>query len=179
MAEFPFHILIKCNHPEENTEHILCKALLRFIPGRRKVYDAVWNDKSVIVKVFTHKISAKRHLEREWKGLSLLQKRGLSSPLPLFYGKTEKGKWAVVVEKIANSSTVLDTLQKTKDPAQKSNLLVLTCKELAKQHNKGVLQKDLHLGNFLTGDDEIFALDAGQMRFLSGVFCFLKSIQNC
>jgi tRNA A-37 threonylcarbamoyl transferase component Bud32 len=178
MVEFPFHILIKCNHPKEHTEHILCKALLRFIPGRRKVYDAVWNDKSVIVKIFTHKISAKRHLNREWQGLSLLQTRGLSSPLPLFYGKTEKGKWAVVVAKIAGSSTVLGALQKIKDPAQKSNLLVLTCKELAKQHNKGVLQKDLHLGNFLIGDDKIFALDVGQMRFLRGEVSRKRSISK-
>jgi len=43
--------------------------------------------------------------------------------------------------------------------------LVLVCKELAKQHNKGVLQKDLHLGNFLLGGDKVFALDTGQMRF--------------
>ncbi|MGD8787465.1 MAG: lipopolysaccharide kinase InaA family protein [Phycisphaerales bacterium] len=166
MAELPFHILINRDCPEGQTEHLLCTALLRFIPGRREVYDAVWNDKSVIVKVFAHKINARRHLRREWKGLSLLQKRGLSSPLPLFYGKTEKGKWAVVVEKIADSSTVLDTLQKTKDPVKKLNLMTLACNELAKQHNKGVLQKDLHLGNFLSDGDKIFALDVGQMRFL-------------
>jgi tRNA A-37 threonylcarbamoyl transferase component Bud32 len=46
-------------------------------------------------------------------------------------------------------------------------LLALVCKELAEQHNKGVLQKDLHLGNFLLGDDKVFAIDPGQMRFFS------------
>ena len=165
MAEFPFQLLIKRTYPEKRTERLLCTALLRVVPGRRKVYDAMWNDKSVIAKVFSHKISARRHLKREWQGLSLLASRGLSAPEPLFYGHTEDGRWAVVVQKIAESSTVLEVFQETHEPAKKLDLLVLVCKELAKQHNKGVLQKDLHLGNFLLGGDKVFALDTGQMRF--------------
>jgi len=165
MAEFPFQLSIKHTYPEKRTERLLCTALLRVIPGRRKVYDAMWNGKSVIAKVFSHKISARRHLKREWQGLNLLVSRGLSAPEPLFYGHTEDGQWTVVVQKIAESSTVLDVFQETHEPAKKLDLLVLVCKELAKQHNKGVLQKDLHLGNFLLGGDKIVALDAGQMRF--------------
>ena len=166
MAEFPFQLSIKHTYPEKRTERLLCTALLRVIPGRREVYDAMWNDKSVIAKVFSHKISARRHLKREWRGLSFLASRGLSAPKPLFYGRTEDRRWAVVVEKIADSSTVLDVFQETQDPAKELDLLVSVCKELAKQHSKGVLQKDLHLGNFLLGGDNVFTLDAGQMRFL-------------
>ncbi len=178
MAEFPFHILIKREHPKKHTESLLCTSRLRFIPGRREVYDAVWNDTNVIAKVFTHKFSARRHLKREWQGLSLLQKRRLSSPAPLFYGKTENNRWAVVVEKIADSSTVLDVFQKTQDPVKKLDLLVLVCNELAKQHNKGVLQKDLHLGNFLLANNKIFALDVGQMRFFQGEVGRKRSISQ-
>jgi tRNA A-37 threonylcarbamoyl transferase component Bud32 len=144
----------------DKEESLSCTALLRAIPGRREVYDALWNDKSVIVKVFSHK----RHLKREWEGLSKLTKLKLNSPEPLFYGKTEDGRFAVVVEKITGSSTVLDAFQT--EPNKKLDLLVLVCKELAKYHTKGVLQKDLHLGNFLLADDKVFLLDPGQMRFL-------------
>jgi len=191
MAKFPFQLLIKSASWKNKDESLTCTALLRAIPGRRQVYDAFWDGRGVIVKVFSHKISAKRHLKREWRGLSLLQRRGLSSPAPLFYGRTEDGQWAVVVEKIANMSTVLDVLGETTDEAKKLELLALVCKELAEQHNKGVLQKDLHLGNFLlgpvrnstrkkpdvpgqegkisngVGGDKVFALDPGQMRFFS------------
>jgi len=167
MAKFPFQLLIKSASWKNRDESLTCTALLRAIPGRREVYDALWDGRGVIVKVFSHKISAKRHLKREWRGLSLLQRRGLSSPAPLFYGRTEDGQWAVVVEKIADMSTVLDVLGETTDEAKKLRLLALVCKELAEQHNKGVLQKDLHLGNFLLGDDKVFALDPGQMRFFS------------
>jgi tRNA A-37 threonylcarbamoyl transferase component Bud32 len=35
---------------------------------------------------------------------------------------------------------------------------------LARKHNKGILQKDMHLGNFLLKDNKVFLLDAGQMK---------------
>jgi tRNA A-37 threonylcarbamoyl transferase component Bud32 len=166
MAEFPFQLVINRTYPRKYTENLMCTTLLRAIPGRRKVYDAVWDNKSVIAKVFSHKIHARRHLRREWLGLKRLASHGLSAPEPLFYGQTEDGKWAVVVEKIAESSTILDIFFKTPEPTKKLSLLLMICKEVAKQHTKGILQQDLHLGNFLFRDDKIFALDVGQMQFL-------------
>ena len=166
MAEFPFQLLINCTYPRKRRECLLCTALLRTIPGRRMVYDASWGNRSVIAKVFSHKISARRHFKREWRGLKLLASHGISAPEPLFYGYTEDGHWVVVVQKIPESSTILDIFLKTPDPAKKLSLLVLICKEMAKQHIKGILQKDLHLGNFLLREDKVFALDPGQMQFL-------------
>lgn len=142
-----------------------CTSILRTLPGRRQVYDAVWNDSNVILKIFTHRFSKHRHLKRDWKGLVRLQSRELNSPAPLFYGKTEQGCWVVVTEKIQDSSTVLDTFNKLTHWSEKLNLLLILCREIARQHNKGVLQKDLHMGNFLLQRNKIFALDPGQMRF--------------
>jgi tRNA A-37 threonylcarbamoyl transferase component Bud32 len=202
MDEFPFQLLIKRDSPNTQTESLLCTALLRAIPGRRQVYDALWNGKSVIVKVFSHKISAKRHLKKEWQGLNLLQSRGLNAPQPLFYGQTENGQQAVVMEKIIDSTTALDAIRKTPDETAKLNLLAQICEELARQHNKGVLQKDLHLGNFLVSPvrnstgripdaaaekgkisngvsgDKVFVLDPGQMRFFSHQISKEKSISQ-
>lgn len=96
----------------------------------------------------------------------MLESHGISAPEPLFYGNTEDGHWVVVAQKIPESSTILDIFLKTSDPSKKLSLLVLICREMAKQHIKGILQKDLHLGNFLLREDKIFALDAGQMQFL-------------
>jgi tRNA A-37 threonylcarbamoyl transferase component Bud32 len=132
----------------------------------------------VIVKVFSDRISARRHIKREWRGLSLLQARGLSSPEPLFYGQTEAGQWAAVVKKIADSSTVLDILGETTNKAKRIDLLVPVCKELAKQHSKGVLQKDLHLGNFLVAGGKVFALDPGQMQFFPRQIAPKRSISQ-
>ncbi|MHC4763175.1 MAG: lipopolysaccharide kinase InaA family protein [Planctomycetota bacterium] len=166
MIEPPFQLLIKNSCSNNRQESLRCLALLRAISGRRRVYDALWNNREVIVKVFPHKISAARHLKREWRGLSLLRERGLNAPEPLFFGKTEDSDLAVVMEKIADSSTAIDVFNRATNPAARFNLLILTCKELAKQHSRGVLQKDLHLGNFLLQGEDLFTVDPAQMRFL-------------
>ncbi|MEE9371084.1 MAG: lipopolysaccharide kinase InaA family protein, partial [Sedimentisphaerales bacterium] len=138
----------------------------------------LWNDRDVIVKVFSHKISAKRHLKREWRGLSILRQRGLSSPEPLFFGQTEDGQWTVVVEKIINALTIGEVWDNTTDAGKKRELLCAVSGELAKQHSKGVLQKDLHLGNFLLSGDKVFTLDLGQMQFFSRPITRSKSISQ-
>ena len=166
MTNLPFQLSVERCFPEKHTETLTCTALLRSVPGSRDVYDARWNNRAVIVKIFSHKIRAGRHLKREWRGLNILRSRGLSCPGPLFTGRTETGQRSMVVEKIGDSSTTLDAFNKTSEPAEKLDLLVLVCQELAKQHSKGVLQRDLHLGNFLLAAGKVFALDAGQMRFL-------------
>ncbi len=168
MAEFPFQLSIKSTSSENKEEFVTCTALLRVIPGRRKVYDACWNGRDVIVKVFSDKISSRRHLQREWRGLSILRQRGLSSPEPLFFGQTEDGQWTVVVEKIIDALTIREVWDNTTDAGKKRELLCAVSEELAKQHSKGVLQKDLHLGNFLLQKERLFFLDPAQMRFLSG-----------
>jgi tRNA A-37 threonylcarbamoyl transferase component Bud32 len=167
ISDVPFQLVIKRNEPHKQSEHLSCTKLLRFVPGRRKVYEALWNDKEVIVKVFTHTLSAKRHLRREWKGLNNLATRKLNAPKPLFFGKTDNGQWVVVAEKISASLTALEIYQKLHDSREKLELLTLIGRELAKQHIEGVMQKDLHLGNFLVQGNDVFLLDAGQIWFYS------------
>jgi tRNA A-37 threonylcarbamoyl transferase component Bud32 len=165
MDEFPFQLIVKGTSLNKGKEFLLCTDLLRIVPGRRAIYDATWNDKSVVAKVFSHKIHARRHLRKEWRGLIQLQKLGLSSPRPLFTGRTEDRQWIIVLEKLAESATILDVLNDTTDKEKETDLLIRVYRELAKQHNKGVMQKDLHLGNFLLAGNKIYALDPSKMKF--------------
>ncbi|MHC4068326.1 MAG: lipopolysaccharide kinase InaA family protein [Planctomycetota bacterium] len=178
MADFPLQLSIKKIWPGSNTEPVTCNGLLRAVPGNREVYDAFWNDREVIVKVFSNKIRAKRHLKREWKGLLMLQERGVNAPTPLFYGQTENGQWAVVLEKITNASIALDLFNEIQKPAEKLDLLIPICKELAGQHKKAVIQKDLHLGNFLLVKNRVFSLDPGQIKFLLKPISRKKSLSQ-
>jgi tRNA A-37 threonylcarbamoyl transferase component Bud32 len=178
MAEFPFQLLIKRASSQDKEESLLCTDLLRAVPGKRAIYDAMWKDTNVIVKVFSHKIKAKLHFKRELKGLNQLQKRGLRSVVPLFWGETDDGRRAVVLEKIVDSATVLDVMSETVDKRSKLDLFVRVCRELAKQHSNGVLQKDLHLENFLLADDQLYSIDPSQMVFLPDQVSRKKSISQ-
>jgi len=116
LSEYPFQLIIKNIHSGGKKESLLCNALLRSIPGRRKVMDAIWNGKSVVVKIFSDKFRSKRHLKREWKGLINLKNRKLNVPEPLFCGRTENYDWAIVTEKISGSLTAMEALEKLEKP---------------------------------------------------------------
>lgn len=178
MAQIPIQLSIDCIFPKGKIESLTCTSLLRVVPGSREVYEASWDDRAVIAKVFFHKIKARYHLRREWRGLNLLQDRGLNCIRPLFCGHTDDGRWAVVVEKVLESETAKDIFENTSQTSERLKLLRLICEEIAKQHEKGVLQKDLHLGNFLLRGETAFALDPGTMKFFSHPIPRLKGISQ-
>ena len=167
-SEYPFQLSIINTYSGGNKESLLCKELLRYLPGKRKVFDAVWNDREVIVKIFSDRFKAKHHLKKEWSGLVNLKNRKLNAPEPLFYGRTENSNWAIITEKITGSSTALEILEKYDNHNQKKDFMALICKQLATQHINGVLQKDLHLENFLFAHNKIYTLDPGQIKFFTG-----------
>ncbi len=165
MAAFPFELRINSIPSDKGAESVLCREYLRVVPGRREVYDGVWDGRSVVVKVFSHRIGAAGRLRKELEGLQRLESCGVNTPKLLFYGKTSDGRFAVVTEKIADSSTVMEVFSRAGTKAEQADLLVRLCRELAMQHTKGLLQQDLHLGNFLLDGEKIYALDPGQIRF--------------
>jgi tRNA A-37 threonylcarbamoyl transferase component Bud32 len=85
---------------------------------------------------------------------------------------------AVVVEKMVDCPTFLDIFNGAREKAVRMDLLLRVCRELAMQHQRGVLQKDLHLGNFLLAAERVLVLDPGQMRFFSHPVTRKKSISQ-
>jgi len=138
MATFPFKLRIDCISSDKGAESVLCREYLRVVPGRREVYDGVWDGRSVVVKVFSRAIGAAGRLRKELQGLHWLESCGVNTPKLLFYGKTSDGRFAVVTEKIADSSTVMDVFEKAGTKAEQADLLMRLCRELASQHTKGL-----------------------------------------
>ncbi|MFC1677737.1 lipopolysaccharide kinase InaA family protein [Planctomycetota bacterium] len=177
MSEFPFQLSVTSVYPEKKTVVLTCKSVLREVPGSRVVYDAAWDGRDVIVKQFLHKLNGSIHLKKEWGGLSKLRDRQLNAPEPLFYGKSQAGP-VLVMAKIPDPLTAMDVFLDNDGRSNRLDLLKLICSELARQHRQGVLQKDLHLGNFLLSDDKVFAIDSGQMKFVDGEVSREKSISQ-
>ncbi|MHC4501446.1 MAG: lipopolysaccharide kinase InaA family protein [Planctomycetota bacterium] len=167
MTRFPFSVTIKAASANSPPQTVTCVGLLRDLGRKRQVLEATWDGRAVIAKIFGDPIKARYHTLREWRGLKHLQERGLNSPAPLFQGKSERYGWVVVTEKIPDAANVRQVWDQTTDPARRRELLCRVSEELARCHNKGVLQKDLHLGNFLLAGGRVFGLDPAQMRFLS------------
>jgi tRNA A-37 threonylcarbamoyl transferase component Bud32 len=162
----PFELSIKRPGQHRGTERVLCKGYMRVIPGNREVLDATWNNREVIVKAFSWNFVAWYRLRKEWKGLSSLRRRGINAPKPLFYGKTQDGRWAVVMKKVTDSAT-LSKIFNNAEKKERIELLTRVSGELARQHEKGVLHKDLNFGNLLLNGEKIFTIDPMRTHFFS------------
>ncbi|HPS55961.1 MAG TPA: lipopolysaccharide kinase InaA family protein [Sedimentisphaerales bacterium] len=178
MNDFPVQLEINRLSDTKTIENVSCYELLREIAGKRQVYDGIWDGKAVIVKIFLDPISANRHFKKEWQGMKKLQELGLNGAKPLFYGKGKNDSWVIVSENLVGAETVLCAMPQCKSKEAKIELVLKVASELARQHVKGVIQKDLHLGNFMIKDDTIYALDPGQMSFSPKALSRGKSLCN-
>lgn len=177
MSNDPFTLTIAMSSPRGRCTEVVCREVMRALGKTRTVYDATWQDRRVVVKVFAKFGKARYHAMREWRGLKQLEARRLSGPLPLFFGPCPQG-WAVATEYIENAVTGRELWRAADTMDKKVRLLSLVARQLAGQHDKGVIQSDLHLGNFMVRGEEIFALDPAMMRFARGPIGRRRSISQ-
>jgi len=164
MAEDAVPFTMEIASPDGRRIPVVCLDVVRAVEKTRTVYQALWEDRPVIVKVFTKWPKARYHAIREWRGLRQLEVRQLNTPKPLFRGRTGRG-WAVVTERIENAITARELWDSLDTLEHKTCLLSKIGRQLARQHIQGVIQADLHLGNFLVRGTEIFILDPAMMCF--------------
>jgi len=138
---------------------------LRTVPGTREVFEASWDGRNVVAKVFSHAVKARLHQWRERRGLRRLAERKIKAPVLLFSGRTREGRWAVVTEWIPGGRTGHELWTQAETAERKLAVLRAVTAELGRQHAKGVVQADVHLNNFMLADDAVYALDVAQMRF--------------
>lgn len=178
MSNLPFEISVNTLRPNRKKHVVKYLRILRDVPGKRCVYEALWNNRKVIAKVFQNSPGASRRLRKEWQGMQELVCRKINTPEPFFYGTTEQDQQVIVSEQIADSATAIEIYQRDLGKAGRFNLLRSIIKELAALNSKGVFQKDVHLGNFLVSDKRVFALDAGTMVFYPGPLPRDKSLKQ-
>jgi len=176
MAHCPFEITIKAEPPETNAQKVICQELLRDIPGKRQIYSSLWEKQPVIVKIFADSVKSNRHLKRELSGLQKLRSRNLNCPAVLFAGRTNRASRVLVTKKITDAPTALEIFANLSSAEEKLDLLLIIVEELASHHDKGVLQKDLHLGNILIKGRKAFIIDSAGMRFYNNAVNKKKSL---
>ncbi|MFA5554209.1 MAG: lipopolysaccharide kinase InaA family protein [Phycisphaerae bacterium] len=167
MDSLPFEITVNTIEPRKTKLMLKCTGLLREIPGKRRVYQGQLDGQNVIAKFFAGKFRASFQARKDWDGFKNLISRKLNSPELCYYGYTEDGCRCVITKQILNCQTALELYQKDSNHQNRLNIIAMIAKELAKLNNAGVFQKDTHLGNFLIRNEDVFALDVGQMTFSS------------
>ena len=155
--ELPFHLLMKTN---DFTSELVCTQILRIIPGKRLVCAGEWDKKPVVVKIFLSSRGAGRRCVREIKGVNALKNAGIKTPALLFQGNLlQDGTPLLVFEKIIPAHNPQKAVLKAKTDEKRCELLKQITVVIAEQHETGLKQKDLHLGNFLLSDNDIYTID--------------------
>ena len=130
-------------------QRVVCSATLRSQPGRRFVAAAMIDGQRAVLKAFFGP-RAQSDFGRERRGVAALQAARLPTPKLLASGR---GGGALVLA---------FEYMEGRAPTAADGEAVLAL--LAQLHDRGLRQRDLHLGNFLVCDGRLLAIDGGGIR---------------
>jgi len=155
--EVPFRLLLKS---EGSSIELICESIARIIPGKRLVCIGKWNDKPVAVKIFLNSQSAGHHCKREIKGINALKNAGIKTPDLLLQSNLQQDDTPVLVfQRVMPALNPHEVFDMAETDEKRSELLKRIAVVIAEQHEAGLKQKDLHLGNFLLSDNDIYTID--------------------
>ncbi len=148
---------------------LYCEKVIRVIPGKRIVVFGEWDHKPVVAKLFFNRSKAKKHLQRDLKGIEILTTANVPTPKLYFDGTDVKKHIHVLIfEKITDSCNLDLLWQEKTDVEEHTPLMRAVTIELATQHVMGIVQRDLHLKNFLVTSKTIYTLDGGSIEYFEG-----------
>ncbi|TAK74826.1 MAG: hypothetical protein EPO11_06350, partial [Gammaproteobacteria bacterium] len=169
----PFHLSLA------EDQRLFAENIVRIIPGKRLVAFGVWQDKSVVAKLFFDPKHAKRHVEKELAGLKALRDNKIPTPALYYNGWSEdKRVYVLLFERIFESKSLDEIWQEKESTESLLPLMQAIIKELATQHVLGVMQHDLHLKNFLITRKRIYTLDAAQIELFPSILSKKQSMEN-
>lgn len=126
---------------------------LRLLPGKRLVARAIWRGETVLAKLFFRQ----KNWHDENAGFQRLQASGLATPAQLLTQSIEDG--GVVLYQFIDCATPLDVLWGELNHQAKQQHLTQIKQVLAQLQSAQLVQRDLHLGNFLLQHDKLWVID--------------------
>lgn len=158
---------------------VYCEKIVRSLPNKRLVAFGTWNEQPVVVKLFYDSSGLKRHYERELAGIESLLSSGVPTPRILFHGPLfDKRAYVFVFEKITDACDLNELWQQKSSPEELMPIMQAMTLELATQHVLGIMQRDLHLKNFLLKGKNIYTLDGGSIETFHALLPKKKSIDH-
>lgn len=144
------------------SEQVAIIQWLRVLPGKRLVGRGEYQGRPVLAKLFVGS-GADRHAERELAGIAALGAADIPTPKIVASGAIEGGGYYLLTEFLADAETLQAKWEAlpaaNPGDAEASRLLSMALRSLAQMHAKGLLQGDLHLGNFLLAGTDLYVID--------------------
>jgi tRNA A-37 threonylcarbamoyl transferase component Bud32 len=155
----------------EDGDIVTVSRLLRALPGKRLVGEALWRDRRVLAKLFVAR-SGGRHWARERQGLAALSDAGLPTPAKVGDGRLDGGGHFLLTEFLDDSLTLAERWSAVEtlpsgDP-RALNILRPAFALIGRLHAAGLVHTDPHLGNFLEHRGALFLIDGDGIRRVRG-----------
>ena len=144
-------------------EPLHVERILRLLPGKRMVYAGSWRGQPVVAKVYSDPKRHAVHAEREVKGATALLEHGLPAPR-LLHRLVETERDVLLFERIVPAETALERWEQADSATAQLEILRALVRTVAAMHNAGVVQEDMHLGNFLFSGDRLYTVDGAEIR---------------
>lgn len=144
---------------------IQLERLLRVLPGKRVVGAGTLEGEAALIKLFIAPGSA-RHWQREADGLAALQDAALPTPAVLAAGPLAGEGHAVLTAFLADAEALSTLWQRSPADDVEARLALLTpaLTLLRRAHAAGLMQSDLHLGNFLVSGGQLWMIDGDAVQ---------------
>ncbi|MBV6409477.1 MAG: hypothetical protein LC123_08160 [Burkholderiales bacterium] len=139
----------------DDGSELVVERWLRILPGKRLTGIGQWNGQAVLAKLFIASRGSERHWQREWRGIDSLQAHGLPTPKRLASGRLEGAGHYVLTEYLDGARC---------PDAAAAGELASVFETVGRMHARGILQEDVHLGNFLLHADKLYVVDGDAIR---------------
>ena len=164
--------------PDDNGE-VECQALVRHLPGKRRVYRGCWQGRRIYAKLYIDPARAEIHWRRELTGLQALHDAAVPAPEILFAGAIEAGAaWLLLLGEIEAGESVLSRWHSLTDDGERQLLLQRLVDVLVQHHRAGICQRDMHLDNFFLTPTVIYTLDGADIKARRGELPREMALEN-
>ena len=139
-----------------------CLKITRCLPGKRLSCIGNWKGKTIFAKFFIDPKRSKTHWQKEKQGYQLLSAKHILAP-HLLHSGIENEIYFILFEFLQNTTPLKDAWSQSKKSEQPQLLRQLIA-TLATHHENGIIQKDLHLNNFLLSNTGVYTVDGADIR---------------
>ena len=158
-----FDLPVPCLVEGISPKPLRCEKILRMLPGKRLVFLADDSREKLIIKLMGHGSYAVKQHNREIEGSQSLTAAGLTTPTIVDHGIDFTRKISFVSYRYLAQGLNLSEVFKQSDNSKKIVLLETVFQIIARMHNHGIFQQDIHLENFMLQNEKIYTLDCASI----------------
>lgn len=151
--------VLQLDVPQGREPRLDCRRVIRAVPGKRLVCRGEWGNATVYVKLY---LGTDKHWQFELRGLAALHGAGIEAPAVIHSGTADHGAVHVILlQPVSEARTFEVAWEQARDEPTRIGLLEQAARTIARHHRAGLVQRDIHLDNFLLSSGRLYTIDGG------------------